>query len=196
MRINKAIWLGIFFVTLGLILLIQANIPIRILTYYLPEGNCSFEYPSNWSVKTTREVMKFPPRAFGQRETNDVHVITVDFYDPENTVNTRFVFIPFDEPFDLLNLATSQGYLNEQVQPEYHLWELKELNIEGVSAVRRIESYRIDDDKGSSIRPLVVTYFQGSRGLYSFQLVDPLWPELEQEMKIYEQLLDTFRILD
>lgn len=196
MRINKVIWLGIFFVAIGLILLIQANIPIRILTYYLPEGNCSFEYPSNWSVKTTREILEFPAGSFSQNEAKDVRVITVDFFDPETTISIRFVFIPFGESFDLLNVATDMGSLNEKMWPEYRLWELGEVNINGVSAVRRIESYRIDDNKGSSIRPLVVTYFQGSRGLYSFQLVDPLWPELEQDMIVYENLLETFRILE
>lgn len=196
MKINKVIGAGILFIIIGVVLLALANIPIRMLTYHLPEGNCSFKHPSNWSVKTTKETLEFPAGFFDQSEAKNVRVITVDLFDPETTISIRFVFMPLSEPFDLFGYATGMGTLNEKVWPEYRLWELGEVNINGVSAVRRIESYRIDDNKGSSIRPLVVTYFQGSRGLYSFQLVDPLWPELEQEMIVYENLMETFRILE
>jgi hypothetical protein len=202
MKRNSLFWVGVVLGLVGAWIIVKAAPPPEPKKYTIQEGYCEITYPSNWHTEVRKEVAEvsqpgglpvikpFIPEE--PRTKDSVLSIMVDLQNPGKTTRIRLVFIESLEPVDLLSIAETQSKMNSK-QPNYNLIELKETTINSQSAIRRIESYRVDTPQGPKIYSLAATYFSTEHGFCSILLVDAPWSEMEEQMKVYEEIVKSFQ---
>ena len=202
MKRNSIFVTGIILGLIGAWVVVSSIRPPTPEKHATQEGYCEITYPSDWHSELRRSVIEpsksgEPPvmKSFNPgdpRAEGSVLNITIDIQDPGRTTLIRLVFVESSETLDLMNLSKIQAEINSN-QPDYKLIGLEELSINSQHAVRRIESYRVDTSQGPKNYSLVATYFQATNGMCSILLVDAPWSEMDQQMKVYEEIVSSFQ---